>query len=592
MSDLVHSADTLLAVDFGTATTRVSLFDVVEGQYRFVASGEAPTTVDAPYREASEGMRHALAELQAVTGRIFFDEAAQLIIPATADGRGADVLVATASAGPAVQAVLIGLLPDVSLENARRIANTHYLTIRDTFSLGDTRTDAERIDAVINIRPDLLLVTGGTENGAADALLKMLDTISLACHLMPPEHRVKLLFAGNTALQPQVNEKFGSIASVHHAPNLQPDLGLTDLPPARQALAEVIESLRAEQIGGFANVAVWTGGRIYPTAQAESNIVRFFSRGVGPQRGVMSVNVGSASTAVAAGFGDNVSLVVRPDLGVGVNATQILKESPIESLLRWVPFEITADGLRDFVYNKAAHPHTLPTDPHDAALEYVLTRQALALALRRARRDWTRKAKGPRADLLPWFDLIFGGGASLARAARPAVAAMLMLDALQPVGQTELVLDVHHMGAALGALATVNPTAVVQILGSGAFLSLGTAFSAIGATRPGDVACVATLVGPQGENTVEVKYGSFEILPLAANQAGKLTLRPRPGFDMGFGPGRGVKNKDDVTGGAAGIIIDARGRPIDFQSVKDPAQRRAMVQRWINKATGEEEHEV
>lgn len=586
MSDLVHSVDTLLAVDFGTATTRVLLFDVVEGQYRFVASGEAPTTVDAPYREASEGMRHALAELQSVTGRTFFDESAQLIIPATADGRGADVLVATSSAGPAVQAVLIGLLPDVSLENARRIANTHYLTIRDTFSLGDTRPDAQRIDAILNIRPDLLLVTGGTENGAADALIKMLDTVSLACHLLPPEHRVKLLFAGNTALQPQVNEKFGAIAGVHHAPNLQPDLGLTDLPPARQALEEVIETLRVEQIGGFNNVAVWTGGRIYPTAQAESNILRFFSRAIGPNRGVMSVNVGSASTSVAAGFGESVSLMVRPDLGVGVNAVQILKESSAESLLRWVPFELTPDGLRDFVYNKAAHPHTVPVDPNDAALEYVLARQALALALRRARRDWTRKAKGPRADLLPWFDLIFGGGASLARVARPSLAVILMLDALQPVGQTEFILDLHHMGAALGALALVNPTAVVQIIGSGAFLSLGTTFSAIGAARPGDVACVATLQGPNGDQTIEVKFGAFEILPLAANQTGKLTLRPRPGFDIGFGPGRGTKNKE-VSGGAAGIVIDARGRPIDFQSVKDPAQRRDMVQGWIAKAAGE-----
>jgi hypothetical protein len=584
MSDAVHSVDTLLAVDFGAANTRVSLFDVVEGKYRFVASGEAPTTVDAPYHEASEGMRHALAELQAVTGRVFFDESAQLILPATPDGRGADVLVATSSAGPAVQAVLIGLLPDVSLENARRIANTHYLTIRDTFSLGDTRPDEQRIDTLLRIRPDLLLITGGTENGAVEALVKMLDTVSLACHLLPPEHRIKVLFAGNSALQPQINEKFGAIASVAHAPNLQPDLGLTDLPPARQALAEVIESLRIEQIGGFNNTAVWTGGRIYPTAQAESNIVRFFSRAIGPHRGVLSVNVGSASTAVAAGFGENVSLVVRPDLGVGVNAAQILKESPIEALLRWVPFELPADGLRDFIYNKTVHPHTIPVDPHDAALEYVLVRQALALALRGARRDWWRKAKGPRADLMPWFDLIFAAGAALARAPRPGLAAMLILDALQPVGQCDLFLDAHHMGAALGALATVNPTAVVQILDSGAFLSLGTTFSAIGAARFGDVACVATLQGPDGENTVEVRYGSFEILPLAANQAGKLTLRPRPGFDVGFGPGRGTKNRE-ITGGAAGILIDARGRPIAFPN--DSAQRRDTVQKWIAKAAGE-----
>jgi hypothetical protein len=40
--------ETILAADFGTATTRVSLFDVVEGAFRYVASGEAPSTLMPP----------------------------------------------------------------------------------------------------------------------------------------------------------------------------------------------------------------------------------------------------------------------------------------------------------------------------------------------------------------------------------------------------------------------------------------------------------------------------------------------------------------------------------------------------------------
>src|SRR5205085_540144 len=93
------SADTILAVDFGTATTRVLLFDVVANVYRFVGYGEAPTTVDAPYHEASEGLRHALAELEAVTGRVVVDDNARLMMPAAPDGRGVDSFVVTASAG-------------------------------------------------------------------------------------------------------------------------------------------------------------------------------------------------------------------------------------------------------------------------------------------------------------------------------------------------------------------------------------------------------------------------------------------------------------------------------------------------------------
>ncbi|MBK8794150.1 MAG: glutamate mutase L, partial [Holophaga sp.] len=51
----VATAESLLAIDIGTINTRVALFDVVEGAYRFIAAGSAPTTVYAPYRNVTEG---------------------------------------------------------------------------------------------------------------------------------------------------------------------------------------------------------------------------------------------------------------------------------------------------------------------------------------------------------------------------------------------------------------------------------------------------------------------------------------------------------------------------------------------------------
>jgi hypothetical protein len=165
------SADTILAVDFGSATTRVLLFDVVANVYRFVGYGEAPTTVDAPYHEASEGLRHALAELEAVTGRVVVDEHARLLMPASPDGRGVDSFVVTSSAGPVVRGILVGLLPDVSLDGVRKLTNSAYISVRDTFSLGDTRGQDQQIDAVIAAAPFSDCDCGRTDGGASDAPL-------------------------------------------------------------------------------------------------------------------------------------------------------------------------------------------------------------------------------------------------------------------------------------------------------------------------------------------------------------------------------------------------------------------------------------
>src|SRR5512147_1289518 len=91
-------ADSLLAIDVGEINTRAVLFDVVDGRYRFLASGTAPSTTNAPYHHASEGVHLALEQLQAITGRSLLGLDERVIIPESADGSGVDAVVATISA--------------------------------------------------------------------------------------------------------------------------------------------------------------------------------------------------------------------------------------------------------------------------------------------------------------------------------------------------------------------------------------------------------------------------------------------------------------------------------------------------------------
>ena len=66
-SSLVQN-ESVLAVEVGAAVTHVVLFDVVDGQYRFVASGQAPSTAEAPFKDIGIGVREAITHLQTVTG--------------------------------------------------------------------------------------------------------------------------------------------------------------------------------------------------------------------------------------------------------------------------------------------------------------------------------------------------------------------------------------------------------------------------------------------------------------------------------------------------------------------------------------------
>ncbi len=166
--------DSLLAVDIGAATTRAVLFDVVEGQYRFLASGHAPSTAEAPFKDVSEGVRNAVTRLQTIIGRTLLDDAGGLISPTQSNGSGVDAFVATLSAGPTLKAVIVGLLSDVSLESARRLTETIYARIVDSVGLNDRRRADELIDGLLRQRPEIIVATGGTDGGASRSIQKLL----------------------------------------------------------------------------------------------------------------------------------------------------------------------------------------------------------------------------------------------------------------------------------------------------------------------------------------------------------------------------------------------------------------------------------
>jgi hypothetical protein len=82
-----------------------------------------------------------------------------------------------------------------------------------------------------------------------------------------------------------------------------------------------------------------------------------------------------------------------------------------------------------------------------------------------------------------------------------------------------------------------------------------------------------------GEEIVgEVRMGQLIVLAMEQGEHGRLTLRPERGIDVGFG-GPGKAGTVRVSGGAVGLIIDARGRPLQFP--KDLAQRRDLNQKWL-----------
>jgi hypothetical protein len=100
----------------------------------------------------------------------------------------------------------------------------------------------------------------------------------------------------------------------------------------------------------------------------------------------------------------------------------------------------------------------------------------------------------------------------------------------------------------------------------------------VGTAGEGDLVLRARLKYPDKQTlTLDVTYGSIEVIPLEAGQKATLELRPTRQFDIGWGR-RGRGAVAEVDGGPLGIVIDARGRPLALPEGED--DRRRVLQKW------------
>ncbi len=576
----IPGAEIFLAVDVGSTNTRASLFDVIDGRYRLVATSEAQSTAGPPLFDISEGVRLAMDRVQAITGRHLVDESDALIIPTTGFGTGVDLFVASVSAGHRVRTVLAGLMPGVSMASARRLAESTYIDVVGEITLVDERRVEDLVGVIVATNPDLILVVGGTDGGASKPIFQLIDILKLGISLIPEGKRPRVVFAGNRSLGALVTDQLSERANVTLMPNVRPSLSVEELAPARLQLAETLFEIRSSRITGYQELKQWTGGSLLPTAEAYGRLIRYLSRIYDPDKGVLGVDLGSSHTTIATAFEGDLHLSVNSNLGAGSSLLGLLDQGSMPKIMRWLPKAITDSEVRDYAYTKSVYPGSIPTTLDELYIEYAIARQLIRYALFHARESWPEGKNTRSSLLLPPVEPIVAAGATLARAPKPGYTALMLLDALQPTGVSTLVLDPYSLAPALGATAGPLPVATVQLLEAGVLVSLGTIVCPIGRGRPGrKVLSYELELEDSGQRVSgEIESGQIKTIPFGPGKFGKLSLRPERGYDVGFGS-LGRSGSLRVSGGLVGVIIDARGRPLILPA--DRGQQIELNQRWL-----------
>jgi hypothetical protein len=476
--------------------------------------------------------------------------------------------------------VAIGLLEDISTESAKNLASTTYARVVETMSLNDRRGTVARLDTILQIRPDLIVVAGGIEGGAKGSVINLLEAVGLACYLMPKEQRPEVLYAGNSELVKDVQESIGTLANLHIAPNVRQSYESEQLTPSQPALAQIFRLVRSRQLRGIQEVDLWTGNHLMPSATAFGRTIRYISKEYAhTHKGVLGVDIGASATTVASAFSGDLRISIHPGLGLGENLPEILDMCPMGDIMRWVSIDVSEGYVRDYIHNKAIYPTSLPITADELAIEQALACQAMQLAIKQARKAYPLDLPGSMPGLLPWFEPIVASGSVITKAPTRNQALMMILNGLQPTGVTTIALDRNNLAPSLGATASVTPLLTIQSLDPTNFINLCTVISPVGNAPLGTPILRVRMTSDDSiESELEVKHGSLAVIKLPAGQAGTLHLTPLHRFDVGMG-GLGRSGTVKVIGGVLGVVIDARGRPLRMPA--EPARRRELLNSWL-----------
>jgi uncharacterized protein (TIGR01319 family) len=588
------NTNVILATDCGSTTTKAILIQKVDGEYRQTHRGEAPTTVEKPFANVTIGVANSVTEVGELAQRRLIDDNGEIIQPAT-ETEGCDLYISTSSAGGGLQMMVAGVIAAMTAASAKRAALGAGAIVMDVISSNDKRRPHEQIQRIRELRPDMILVSGGTDGGTTEKVVELAELIAPAKPQprFGSEYKMPVIFAGNAdardAVTDALNEEWIDLAVVE---NLRPVLEYENLGPARDKIHDVFLEHVMAHAPGYNHLMEWTDAPIMPTPGAVGDILQTIAKGQGIN--VVGVDIGGATTDVFSVFDKTFNRTVSANLGMSYSISNVCAEATMPNVLRWVHFDMDERELRNRVKNKMIRPTTIPQSKEALIFEQAVAREALRLAYQQHKEfattlkgvqqqrtvgdTFSQQTSGQTIVNNMTLDLLVASGGVLSHAPRMHQTAIMLVDAFEPEGVTRLAKDSIFMMPHLGVLSAVHPKAAMEVFDRDCLIYLGTCVAPKGVGKIGKPCFKYSIAGGTLNTSGTMTFGDITLLELGPDEVATLTAEPSKGFNLGAGPGKSIEV--EVKGGTVGLILDARGRPLALPDDAQAAQ--TAIGQWVD----------
>jgi len=588
----------ILATDCGSTTTKAILIEKIDGEYRLKVRGEAPTTVEAPFEDVTKGVLNAVMEVEELSGKKILN-GDQIITPQNGSN-GVDIYISTSSAGGGLQMMVAGVVKGMTGESAERAALGAGSIVMDVLASNDGRKPHEKITRIRQLRPDMILLSGGIDGGTTKHVVELAEILAAANPKprLGQNYKLPVIYAGNNKAVNKIEETLGEITDLDVTENIRPVLEMENLKPSRDKIHDLFMEHVMQQAPGYKKLMSWTDAPIMPTPGAVGALIEMVAQK--ENISVVGVDIGGATTDIFSVFQKQFNRTVSANLGMSYSICNVLAEATLANVLRWVPFDIDEKELTNRIGNKMIRPTTVPQSLEELVIEQAIAREALRLSfiqhksfavnLKGVQKERTISDAFEQTDSgetlvdMKELDLLVGSGGVLSHAPRREQSARMLIDSFLPEGITQLAVDSIFMMPQLGVMANIEKEelseeakkAAFEVFEKDCLIHLGTCIAPTGKAKQNLVVLTAELTLKNGnQETHKIQFGELLRIEVPFEPV-NIKLTPGKGLDIGSGKNEPIETT--IYGGVVGIIFDGRGRPLDIS--KDPKQRIDDLKKW------------
>jgi uncharacterized protein (TIGR01319 family) len=551
----------LIITDVGSTTTKALLLRrSADSTLHFVDSADVPTTVEEPYEDVCIGVARAISKLESQTGENLSRGGGMPSVP----------YLSTSSAGGGLQMIVFGLTSVETGKIAENTASNAGGVILKMFSIDDGLQAVEKMLAIQNLHPDMIMLAGGTDGGAVAGVVRLAELLALS--KPQPKFRqtmkIPLIFCGNTYARTFIGDVLCDSFDIHIVDNVRPSLTELNTEPARNEVHRLFMENVMERAPGYSELKNYVVSDILPTPSGVENILRLYSNHV--DTSVLMMDMGGATTDIFSCITGEYSRTVAANTGMSYSIANVLSKAGIEKLMKYLPEGFDKDRVRDYIYNKTIFPTYIPANESEVLVEQAAAicgtesswQEHLDSCYKTSRIGFLDRLKSRNRKMfeetfltseeepfhLSDIEIIIGSGGIISHSDKYR-AFWILAEGFLPSGITRLAIDRNFRSPHLGVLSEIDSKAALDLFLEECLEDIGWIISPFGKFDEGDD--VLEIIDRNTGKSWELSGGDLLFL----NSGGNLEFTPDD--NVSLGNGRSHLNTE------LPVLIDCRGHGDD-----------------------------